>query len=56
MISLDELVRDPASGVLVPTGAGTAATYLDGAEQGLLDALRSVRDVLACSRPSCART
>jgi GT2 family glycosyltransferase len=33
------------SGVLIPPREGTAATYLDGAEQYLLDALRSSRDV-----------
>lgn len=41
----DELVDQHGTGVLTPPGDGTAATYLDGAEQYLLDALRSVRDV-----------
>ena len=44
MIRLDELVTHD-SGVLVPANEGTAATYLDGAEQYLLDALRSCGDV-----------
>ncbi|HEX4521685.1 MAG TPA: glycosyltransferase [Gaiellaceae bacterium] len=44
MIRLDDLVTH-GSGVLVPAQEGTAATYLDGAEQYLLDALRSSADV-----------
>lgn len=41
----DDLVTDEDSGVFVLPHEGTAATYLDGAERYLLDALRSVRDV-----------
>jgi SAM-dependent methyltransferase len=44
-VALDELVQHEETGVLVLPAAGTAATYLDGAEQYLLDVLRSVEDV-----------
>lgn len=42
---LDELVDHDGAGVFTLPQAGTAATYLDGAERYLLDGLRSVGDV-----------
>jgi GT2 family glycosyltransferase/SAM-dependent methyltransferase len=44
-MKLADLVVHAESGVLVPPADGTAATYLDGSEQYLLDALRSSADV-----------
>ena len=48
-MKLDELLAH-SSGVLVPPREGTAATYLDGAEQYLLEALRSSADVSVFSQ------
>jgi GT2 family glycosyltransferase len=48
-VRFEELVTHD-SGVLVPPREGTAATYLDGAEQYLLDALRACRDVSVFSQ------
>ena len=44
-MKLGDLIVHAESGVLVPPQEGTAATYLDGAEQYLLDALRRAKDV-----------
>jgi len=44
-LGLDDLVLHEDSGVYVLPQEGTAATYLDGAELYLLEALRSARDV-----------
>ncbi|HEY4348153.1 MAG TPA: glycosyltransferase [Gaiellaceae bacterium] len=54
-MKLEDLVVHGESGVLVPSHEGTAATYLDGAEQYLLDALKSAGDVSVHSSELRAR-
>ena len=44
-LALDDLVLHEESGVFVPPREGTAATYHDGAERYLLDALRKTSDL-----------